>query len=352
MVPLGDGDWDGARNLDRLFETQDHRWDSQVYFDTVHSAPSSERPHFRNLRDNFGRAGVVGAEQIVDALSVEPYPLLEKVNILLFFGALKAGNDPVVEAARIADECGRFLLSKGQVPQSRIKRALGHYQSDLVAQLRRENRRRHLYLGLETFVAMSGGLPRALLTILRNIFDWSIYNGEDPLSPRGISIDSQYRGVSRASGWFFDNSVRKAGFDGRLIQSAADRLGRLFRTNRFSDRPVECSLNSFSVAEHELSDETRRVLRLCENRSLLNRVVGDQKHRNTKRIELKFQLHPMLCPRWQLPLARRGVLPINAHVAKLIFDVTFENEFRGFLRSFRAARSFTSLGTHRQQTLF
>ncbi len=353
IVPIGEGRSRIARDLSLMFEIQNERWNSNLYMDIVDSVPSQERRHFRDLLDKLESAKVANAHQIIDELAVEKYPLIEKVNILLFFGALKSGHDALGEAKGIREECEIFLSEDGRGSrQNRVMRTLGHYRSDLVAQLRRENRVRNLYLGLENLVAMSGGLPRALLTTLRNIFDWSIYKGEDPLSLRGISIDAQYRGVSRASEWFFDVNVRKAGSDGRLVQSAADRLGQLFRTNRFADRPVECSLNSFSVAEHELSAESRRVLRLCEDRSLLNRVTNSQKHRNTKRIELKFQLHPMLCPRWQLPLGRRGVLPLSAEVADNIFDIRLDERFQEYLRRFRTARSFSNLGVNLQRTLF
>ena len=341
IAALGTGGPETGRNLARCFEVEETRWDSRLYLYMVHSLPSPERRHFRDLLGKLESASISEAERIVETLSVTAYPLLEKVNILLLFGVLKRGEDAVAEASEIAADCDAFLSAHGKVGnENMVKRVLGHYQSDLVAQLRRENRVRHLYLGLDSFVAMSGGLPRALLTTLRNIFDWSLYRGEDPLVPGGISIESQYRGVNRSSDWFFENNLRRAGLDGVIIQSAADRLAQLFRTNRFADRPVECSLNSFSVAEHELSREARRVLDLCESRSLLNRVMSGQKHRNTKRIEMKFQLHPMLCPRWQLPLGRRGVIPLEAGVADSIFDVTRGEDFRRYLGGFRGSRTF------------
>ena len=186
---------------------------------------------------------------------------------------------------------------------------------------------------------MSGGLPRVLLTTLRSIFDWSTYNGEDPLQSRRISIDAQYRGVTEASEWFFDN-MRKAGNDGFLIQSATDRLAQIFRTNRFSDRPTECSLNSFSVAEHELSEEARRILKLAENRSFLIRIASGQKHKNSKQVHMKFQLHPMLCPLWQLPLGRRGALPLSPDLANSIFDFNSKEIFQNNLKTFSNRLTF------------
>ena len=341
-----------AKDLANSFESLNERWDSELYLEMVHGVPSPERRHFRFLRDKLDRAGVPHVEEIVEILSVMAHPLLEKVNILLLYGALRIRRDAVQEAKQIALECDEFLFGHGRVRmRNRVKRVLGHYQSDLIAQLRRENRAKHLYLGLDNFIAMSGGLPRALLTTLRNVFDWSSYNGEDPLARGGISIEAQRRGVNKSSDWFFNN-IRTAGADGVLIQSATDRLAQIFKTNRFADRPVECSLNSFSIAEHNLNDDTRRILRLCENRSLLNRVIGGQKHRNTERIEMKFQLHPMLCPRWQLPLGRRGALALSPQAADIIFDVDRDEEFEEFLRDFRVSRTFGDVGSLEQETLF
>ena len=120
-----------------------------------------------------------------------------------------------------------------------------------------------------------------LLTIIRSIFEWAIYNGEDPMEQGGISIDSQYRGVGESTEWFF-SSMRKSGREGEAIQIATDRLAQIFRESRFSELPIECSLNTFSVSQHQLSDEARRVLNLCEQRSFINEVSGGQKTPKTR----------------------------------------------------------------------
>ena len=187
---------------------------------------------------------------------------------------------------------------------------------------------------------MSGGLPRVLLTIMRSIFEWALYNGEDPMQQDGISIDSQYRGVLEATGWFF-SSMRKSGRDGAAIQIATDRLAQIFRESRFSDLPIECSLNSFSVSLDQLSEEARRVLDLCEQRSFINEVSGGQKHRNTKEVQLKYQLHPMLCPRWQLPIGRRGAMVLTEKFANAVFEPEGQDAFAAQLKGFRSSRRFS-----------
>lgn len=327
-----------SRDWLAIFDVLDESWSSQIYLDIVRGKPSPGRRHFEILRDKLNAAGLNGIDETISLLAVPDHPILEKVNLLMLYRALARKGDLIPLASDIAQRCASFL--NGNAPKGGYAGIVGHYRGDLAAQLRRENGAKQLYLGLDNFIAMSAGLPRALLTTLRSIFDWSTYNEEDPLRTGHISIDAQYRGVNEASEWFFNN-MRKAGTDGLLIQSATDRLARLFRESRFSDRPAECSLNTFSVAEHELSSEARRVLYLAESRSFVNRIAGGQKYKNSKQIHLKFQIHPMLCPRWQLPLGRRGALALSAETANAIFEPGREADFLSYLNEFRARLTFS-----------
>jgi len=58
---------------------------------------------------------------------------------------------------------------------------------------------------------MSEGLPRALITILKHVYDWSIYTQERPFKGGQISIRrAQQRGVIEAAEWFLIKCWRKA----------------------------------------------------------------------------------------------------------------------------------------------
>jgi hypothetical protein len=156
------------------------------------------------------------------------------------------------------------------------------YKSDMVAQLLRENGQKQLYAGLADFIRMSEGLPRTLITILKHIYDWSIYLREEPFRSGKISIRAQQRGVTEASEWFLDQMLME-GEDGVRIHSAIGRLAELFRTNRFADKPVETSLVAFSVDESQMSGEARRILSLAKNTSLIINVPRGQRERNSSR---------------------------------------------------------------------
>lgn len=302
-------------DMSQLFETVDDAWNSERFAKLV-SAPSSERLHMKQLIDKVSGASSL-PEQLLSLLGCEAYPLLEKLNLLLFYQRVSKGKEWLPTAQFVADQCGSFLADPSK--KSKYRQALEHYKSDLVAQLLRENGGKQLYLGLDTFISMSAGLPRALLTTLRSIFEWSMFRGEDPLRQGKVSVEAQYRGVRDATGWFFEH-MRKAGDDGRVIQRAIGRLGQLFRLNRFAERPIEVSLSTFNVDPNVGSEEAHRVLRLAEERSFLMLVPDGGKDKNSGDPLLKYQISPMLAPRWDLPIARRGAVTLSEKEFNAVFQ--------------------------------
>jgi hypothetical protein len=322
-------DWAG------LFESVDDRWNSEYYAGLI---KGGEPAHFKAFRAKLRGVPAEEIDRLVEVMAVANYPLLEKLNLLLFYKRAHRKIKRLEIAGEIARECRAFLHSS---EDGSYATALDHYKSDLSAQLHRENGSKQLYLGLDTFVLMSAGLPRALLTILRSVFDWSTFNGEDPLRTGRISIDAQYRGVRDASDWFYEN-MRKTSGDGRRIQAATDRLAQLFRVNRFADRPGEVSLCAFAISEQEGSADARQVLRLAEERSFLNRMPSrERKDKNSGAPLAMFQLSPMLAPRWDLPLARRGVPIFTGEELDAIFAPSSEEQFDRILGEWKARTSFS-----------
>ncbi len=323
-------DWAG------LFESVDDRWDSDYFAALI---KNKEPPHFKDFRKNLRGVAEAEADRLVEMMTVAGYPLLEKLNLLRFYKQANRKANRLEIAERVMRECHAFI--QGTEKADSYATALDHYKSDLIAQICRENGGKQLYLGLDTFVLMSAGLPRALLTILRSVFDWSTFNGEDPLRTGRISIDAQYRGVRDASDWFYEN-MRKTSGDGHRIQAATDRLARLFRVNRFADRPAEISLCAFAIAEQDGSEDARQALRLAEERSFLNRISsGGRKDKNSGAPLSMFQLSPMLAPRWDLPLARRGVTQFSGEELDAIFAPASEEQFDRIIDDWRAKTSFS-----------
>jgi len=325
--PIGD--------ISKIFETSNTSWDSPELYEIFFGEPSGNRVHFQSLRTKLIESGLsegnnkVEVEDLIQRLAAPNFPLLEKLNLLLLYQDWSNGKNLVQSSYAISLLCKSFVEGNRK-RRGRYVGTLDHYKGDLVAQILRENGRKQDYYGLDNFVAMSAGLPRALLTILKYVMDWSAFNGEEPFASFRISREAQHRGVKDASDWFYEN-MRKAGNDGFLVQAAIDRLANIFRINRFAEKPIECSLITFSLDENSVNLEARRILKLAESRSFLIRIPGGQRERNSERITMKFQLNNMLAPRWDLPLGRRGAIPLKAHEVDAIFDHSKTSEFQHVL---------------------
>ena len=306
--------------LSGFFETTTAREEEQSI---VSRDSKRERPYLQRLADELSTTPInAGAllkprdvSFVVDATRVPSRPILEKVNVLLIYRAWRRGRSLVDEAQKIIDTRGPRDPNGFVHPNQDQKRILSHYSRDLRAQLRGGE----TYTGIDTFIDMSGSSPRNLLVILKNVYRWALFNGEQPFAGGEISLDAQQAGVREAADWFFDDA-KPLGDDGDAVHDAIHRLGELFRRLRFADKLVECSLTSFSADLPACSARTREVVELASRWALLVRVERGQKERNTGLVEAKFQINRMLSPRWELPIARRGALRLRADEMNAIFD--------------------------------
>ncbi|WP_152599694.1 hypothetical protein [Hoeflea sp. BAL378] len=320
--------------LDQYFEFFDTSWSNPLWPTRLKQGAGGQRVHYGNLRRVLAslKLDVSKAAEVEKMLATPQFPVIEKLNLLLLYQEL-AKRRPLDDA--LADVAERFRgYQAGDEPQAgSYKQALQHYGDDLAAQLLRENGDSQIYCGIGTFVTMSAGIPRALLTVLRSTFEWAVFHDERPFDGGVISLKSQQRGVLEASNWYYNN-MRKAGDDGLLIQTAVERLASLFRLNRYGDKPIEVSLSTFSVAEQDLDQEARRILKLAEARAFIHRVPGGQRERNSEQITAKFQLSPMLAPRWDLPLSRRGAISLSPANFNAIFLPDRKSAYDELIRKF------------------
>jgi hypothetical protein len=253
--------------------------------------------------------------EIINLVRVDEFPLLEKANIFHLYRDWADGKNIADSAKEIADECRRFREGERGRNYGSV---MSHFKADLLAQLRRDYRQSQRYEGLSTFIDMTLGSPKNLLMLLKNIFDWAVFNGERPFEAKPISRSAQAAGLNKTVDWFYENT-RIPGEEGILVQSAIDRFGNFLRSFRFSDKPSECSCIAFSVYLAETHEDTKRILDLAVQWSLLL-AVGSQKDRNSSRVDAKYQLNPMLSPRWDLPIYRRGVLALQPEEVDALFN--------------------------------
>lgn len=298
-----------------------------------------ERPYFEKLSAKLAQAVRLGkATGISDQSEIAPvinrlrapeYPLIEKANLHAFYKTWALKRD-LRKAALQIEADAKSSIAEGK-PAGCLKTTLSHFQGDLLAQLYSDAEQRPLYIGIDTFVEMSRGLPRNLLVILKHVVQWAVFNGERPFRGEPISRRSQQRGVTEAAQWFL-RDAEVLGEDALYVQNSIEQLADLFRGVRYSDKPAECSLSTFSANLGSANERSREILRLAENWSLLIRVQRGQKERNTRRVDAKYQLNSMLAPIWDLPIARRGALSLTPEEVNAIFDPAHHAEFNQLKR--------------------
>jgi hypothetical protein len=310
-----------------------------------------ERPYFSKLEQQLEKNGgglLQGSSprDIIALLRSPDFPLLEKLNILQLYQAWSR-NEPLITAARRAQEQMNAYLNAPR-RKSPYAEDLSHYKSDLIAQLYRECRTPPVYSGLELFIRMSSGVPRNLLGLLKHVFRRATFNGEIPFGPKPISIDSQQEGVRDAAAWFLDDAQPDS--FGSEVRTAIDLLTQLLREVRFSDKPAECAVSSFTSNIQEWSDASRRVLEHAENWSFLLKIGEGAKEKNSKAMYPKYQLNPILAPQKDLSTARRGTLSLDRIMAEAIFDPSSREAFADLLKNRIAGMNVPFKSTRDDQT--
>ena len=300
---------------------------------------NSERPYFVKLRKQLSRVRGSGSvpvteddiELILHAARVPSRPLLEKVNVLRIYRAWAAGDSLAKTAQGMLDVKLEPDVHGVVRPNTIQQSVLDYYTTDLKAQLCIDAHIQPVYAGLDQFITMSDGLPRNLLVILKNIYRWAQFYGEEPFRGQPISLEAQRMGVLEATEWFLSDA-RPLGGEGEDVLAGISNLGDLFRRSRFSDKPAECSAASFSVDLNRCSKRARELIESAEQRALLVRVHGGQRHRNTGITEAKFHLNRLLSPRWGLPIARRGTFSLKPEELDAIIDPSQSDQLKHVLR--------------------
>jgi hypothetical protein len=287
--------------------------------------------YFKDLEKKLAGFSKEDISEIISNLKFEDDLLLERTNILLFYRYWKkAGGNLVQISKRINTNCLDYYRSKN--PQIEHHIVLDKFKNDIVDQLYREIYSDVIYTGFNSFIKMSAGIPKNLLIILKYIFRWSNFNGEEPFKgDNKISIKSQSNGLKDAIDWFFEDS-RFVCDDPRKVRRCFDKIGRYLQEIRFSDMPPECSISTFSLMFSSLSSDAQQIIDLLEQYSYFIRV-DQRRDKNTNRKDVAFQINGIVAAYWELSLQRRGVVQLDDIEIKVIFEKDSEEDFNKILNA-------------------
>jgi hypothetical protein len=318
---------DKSININSFFEVIDsdkYYSNETIKIVTTRNKKPNERIYFNKLKENIKKYTLEKRiNRIIENLIIPEYPLLEKLNIYIFYQSfLKKDIDLVELSEKIKYVAGLFITTNGKQKSKTYYQSYQHFNNDLLAQLYREYERSIPYAGFETIIQLSQGAPRNTLSILKNIYRWAVFNGEEPFGTRKISIKSQTEGIADTAEWFWDDA--QLDNNGNLIRIAINNLAVLFRYIRYSFKPTECDLSSFSIDIDILSKNARETIKNAENRSFILCQKNGRNGKNSQKINYSFQLAPILTPKWGLSQRRGGTIELSTELAEAIFCASKE----------------------------
>ena len=290
-----------------------------------------------SLRSTFKDAETKLLIQEILGLLTLGFPLLvQKLNLVQFAKKLNRKSKPKVVAESIRTAARQFVDGKGTTA-GWYATAYGHYAADIFAQICRESRRAIgvPYAGFEMFTRMSSGNPRNLLIILGRAFEIAQFREIDFLDGEPLPIQYQTQAALAAARFTFENDTNY-GSQSDAAREAVRRLAELLRAARFSLRIPEKSPLAISFSESDLSPKARETLNSSLNYSLVYEIYDGRKDRNTKALNRKIQLNPILSPRWGLAVVRGGDISLNREQLDAIFCNSNSASFDELLRNLGA----------------
>ena len=316
--------------LDDYFEKPTYPSKREEDLITSSEWDSNSRKHITDLEQNLKKIKINDKKiaEIIKLISCKDYPFIEKVNTFLFYHAWQDMKDNlveqfIIEAKKIQKDCLDYIKNDNYKDTMHYKK-LKYFRTDLIAQFYREsikNREKYkvsLYSGIKNFITMSGCIPRVLLQILKYTYDESNSFEEHPFQKNTkISLQAQRKGIIKASHWFFEDAILCENRE--YLYNGITNLAIFFRDMRYSNKPAECSCCSFSFNPLKITTKAFEIIEEARNRSLFFKIIDGRKDKNSLRVDLMFQLNPMLSPIWDLPIARRGTIQLSPALINAMF---------------------------------
>lgn len=303
-------------------------FDLDVFFNRLATKEKSVwKSYFKTLRANLKTKTTDKViDKIIANLSCDENPLVERTNVLLFHRAWNNGSKDLLASSERIKSNAREYLSNQSDKSTLHNKILDKFKGDIIDQLHRDSREKIMYVGIEKIIKMSAGIPRLFLIMLKHMYRWSIYNGEQPFGGTPISMDAQQKGIEDAMKWFLDDA-RVPGPSGRPIANTIDRIGQLLHEIRFSDVPPECSLSSFSINVSDIDEDVENILNYLEQYSYLIRG-SERREKNSSVRRITYQINGLISPQWELPVFTRGILELNSSEVLAIFSSQSDEDFQ------------------------
>ena len=281
------------------------------------------------------------SETIKSNLSFPENSLIERTGVSIFssmWARKEASPEEIIRFSEIVSEEYKKFLNGNASKKIAVK--YGHNYNDFLAAHLRLISQNNLeqYTGIDNILIITLANPRALLSLLQFSYKYEVFSGNLPfVSGQKISIESQKIAIRESFNDFY-NDAETEGVLGGDVMSAVSRIAEFMREDRYSHKPVESSVSSFSVDTTLVNENTKSVLRWAQLIGVVFELENRQ-DKNSQNIIRKFYINPILCPKWGISITKRGSLDFKPEEFDNLFDKNKINEFRQSIKEFSKKRN-------------
>lgn len=326
--------------LEDLFETFD--LDNEILGRNDKHETSFNLKSFKSRLERSGSLDENVIDIIVKNLGNQENLLLETAGLHLFSQKwFQNKSATAYDLVRYSEHIKHIHESDSPFDNSEIKRKLGYFKNNYIALILKSKKQHNLdqYTGLKNLLSITKGVPRHILNLLGHIYKCEAFADRRPFeSGSRASISSQHTALRKASDWFFGDSITD-GVLGPELSIVLDRICETLRSEYYANKPVECSASGFDLQLSQLNENSQRIIKWAKKMRVIIQSDSDRSDKNSKRVNSKYYINGLLCPRWGLPIHRRGSLKLQSGEANAIFDFSNTDAFPVFINQFVSSRN-------------
>ena len=273
-----------------------------------------DRKHLKRLKSHLTTYKEYRPKEIDLILSnilCESDWFIEKINIYLLYQDWD--SDLLRRSKEVKLSCKKYI--EGRKPNLHDN-AISKHGLDMRYQLYRDYGRSISYAGYDEIIKMSNSNPRIFLSIFDNLYKTCSFSKIDLLFTSDVSCSIQDRALLESSSWFWSNFTTEVK-DAKVLR-AFIALCEFFRSYRRSDKPGEKYAVIFSYDESLLTEDIKKLIDMAIDNSLLIKLQ-DRKDRNTGKFLKNLRIHPMLSPKWELPVGAGGTVTLKKETLQKLF---------------------------------
>lgn len=268
------------------------------------------KKHWDRFRDNLNTvASQKRIEQIIDLLSYPDNPIVEKLNMLLYY------------RSRSPEEINRLTKEFQKGKNKEYSTLYEKNALNLLFQLCNDYGQNKKYAGIDVFINLSSGIIRNAIEICNQALNTAYNYGYERQETNAVEVQHQdigaktqarlqYEDIQRVPGSHSRaiayGTAEQVGNIGMEIQDFVSQLGNIFRNLHLDQYLVEPEQTHFETDYLSLDDYSRQVVDTAEKYSYLQQKypMSPKDVHDTKRND--FVLNRVFAPYFQISYRTRG----------------------------------------------